>query len=111
MNTDIKITKKQKLAMILMGVTATLTQGARVQGSLPQPIERYLPHFTKDNSSLDSPTQVLLRLVLLSAAQVLGAKVLLLLLWPGVATVKSNKTAAVKPATTKFKIMVAIHAS
>jgi hypothetical protein len=44
MNTDIKITKKQKLAMILMGVTATLTQGARVQGSLPQPIERYLPH-------------------------------------------------------------------
>jgi len=43
MNTDIKITKKQKLAMILMGVTATLTQGARVQGSLPQPIERYLP--------------------------------------------------------------------
>ena len=53
----------------------------------------------------------MLRLVLLLAAQVLGAKVLLLLLWPGVATVKSNKTAAVKPATTKFKIMVAIHAS
>ena len=36
MNTDIKITKKQKLAMILMGVTATLTQGARVQGMLQQ---------------------------------------------------------------------------
>ena len=35
MNTsDIKITKKQKLAMILMGVTATLTQGARVQGMI-----------------------------------------------------------------------------
>ena len=32
--TEVKITKKQKLAMILMGITATLTQGARVQGML-----------------------------------------------------------------------------
>jgi hypothetical protein len=32
--TEVKITKKQKLAMILMGVTATLTQGARVQGMI-----------------------------------------------------------------------------
>ena len=34
MNIEVKITKKQKLAMILMGVTATLTQGARVQGMM-----------------------------------------------------------------------------
>jgi hypothetical protein len=39
--TEVKITKKQKLAMILMGVTATLTQGARVQGGLlARPVEK-----------------------------------------------------------------------
>ena len=39
--TEVKITKKQKLAMILMGITATLTQGARVQGGLlARPVER-----------------------------------------------------------------------
>jgi hypothetical protein len=70
MNTDIKITKKQKLAMILMGVTATLTQGARVQGSLPQPIERYPPLIPRITSSLDRLTQVSPRLVLLLDAQV-----------------------------------------
>jgi hypothetical protein len=70
MNTDIKITKKQKLAMILMGVTATLTQGARVQGSLPQPIERYPPLLPRITSSLDRLTQVSPRLVLLLDAQV-----------------------------------------
>jgi hypothetical protein len=31
---EVKLTKKQKLVMILMGVTATLTQGARVQGMI-----------------------------------------------------------------------------
>ncbi len=34
MNTEVRITKKQKLVMILMGVTATLTQGARIQGMI-----------------------------------------------------------------------------
>lgn len=39
--TDLKITKKQKLVMVLMGVTATLTQGARIQGGLlARPVER-----------------------------------------------------------------------
>ena len=34
MNTEVRITKKQKLVMILMGVTATLTQGAHIQGMM-----------------------------------------------------------------------------
>jgi hypothetical protein len=34
MNTEVKITKKQKMVMILMGITATLTQGARIQGMM-----------------------------------------------------------------------------
>ena len=76
MNTDIKITKKQKLAMILMGVTATLTQGARVQGGLPQPIERYLPLSLRITFSLDRLTQVSPRLVLLLAAQAAQAPLL-----------------------------------
>ena len=29
----VRITKKQKLAMIIMGVTATLTQAAQLQGA------------------------------------------------------------------------------
>ena len=50
-------------------------------------------------------------MVLLSGAQALGAKVLLLLLWPGFAMVRVSNAAAVKAVTTKFKITVAIHAS
>ena len=32
--TEVRITKKQKLAMIIMGVTATLTQAAQQQGMI-----------------------------------------------------------------------------
>jgi hypothetical protein len=34
MTTEVRITKKQKLAMIIMGVTATLAQGAQLQGMM-----------------------------------------------------------------------------
>jgi hypothetical protein len=32
--TEVRITKKQKLAMIIMGVSATLTQAAQVHGMI-----------------------------------------------------------------------------